>query len=78
LLPTKEEDFAVVKLTQKALNDIKLHGIRRTSKEDEIAVVKLLRHKNSSDRIICPRCGGEAVLLRTINRYYCFHCRRYI
>jgi len=29
-------------------------------------------------RVTCPSCGGEATFLRTLNRYYCFNCKRYV
>jgi len=27
---------------------------------------------------VCPSCGREATLLRTLGRYYCFNCKRYV
>jgi len=80
LIPEKE-DLAIVELTQKAL-DKKLKKINilgsSEKKEDEV-VIKLLRSKNpAKNSVICPRCGKEAVFLSTLNRYYCFHCKKYV
>jgi len=81
LLPEKE-DLAIVELTEKALNkeSQKIHATRISEKkEDEVVVVKLLHSKNSAkNSVICPRCGKEAVFLRTLNKHYCFYCKRYV
>ncbi|MEM0023464.1 MAG: hypothetical protein QXW40_07205 [Thermofilum sp.] len=27
---------------------------------------------------VCPYCGGKPMLLRSIGRWYCFNCKKYI
>jgi len=80
LLPEKE-GLAIVKLTQKALDkkSREIHMLRSSEKKEDEVVVKLLRSKNpAKNSVVCPRCGKEAVFLRTLNKYYCFHCKKYV
>ncbi|MGC9202981.1 MAG: hypothetical protein ACP5HX_09980 [Thermoproteota archaeon] len=34
--------------------------------------------KNSTNRKVCPYCGSEAYYLHTLERYYCFSCKKYM
>jgi len=34
--------------------------------------------RTASNRSICPKCGAPVVILRLINRQYCFNCKTYV
>jgi len=77
-----EDDVVVVKIPQRVIEEFN---------SQDLCIVKLVGKDkpgsagvNVSGRsvgahlVTCPSCGREAAFLRTLNRYYCFNCKRYV
>jgi len=73
-LSTAGDDLAIVRLTVKAFAEMEAR---------ETYVVRVLKGSPQTPAepqggAVCPSCGREATLLRTLGRYYCFNCKRYV
>ena len=65
----------VVRLTPKAfdLYKYRLELVEKEEKKDSHTTPKQV-----IEAVRCPFCGSNAVKLNTLNRYYCFTCKRYV
>jgi len=77
-----DEDIVVVQIPQRVIEEFNSQDlcIVRLIGKDKLgsAGVGVSGRSVGVQRVTCPSCGGEATFLRTLNRYYCFNCKRYV
>jgi len=62
----------VVELSDKVMDSLKYVVELENEKKTEQETM------NPTKRKVCILCGSEAYYLRTLDKYYCFNCKKYV